>query len=125
LNAKIGENSKYIIFTAIVVGIGFLIYGAYTYWDTSRGINKIEEERERVARILQGTETISDPSAIALSDIERRRRREELVDEQNLAVRFVGIGIALLAAAWLIRDFVFVRFRKRLAQAAAEDKSSP
>ena len=118
LNAKIAkfsEYSKYVAFTAVVVGIGFLIYGAYSYWDASQEISDLEADRERVENALQGAETITDPESIVFSDIERRERHDEMVDQQQLAQRFAGLGIVLIAVAWLVRNLVLSRYGKQKA----------
>lgn len=128
LNAKIGEYSKYVAFSAVVIGIGLILFGIYSYWDASQVISGLEADQETIERALQGQETIDNAQAqsIVFSDVERRERRDEMVDQQHLAQRYAGIGIALLAAAWIIRNLFFERFKKQMAQAnVSENQSSP
>jgi hypothetical protein len=128
LNARVGEYSKYVAFTAVVIGIGLMLFGIYSYWDASQVISDLEEDQETIERALQGQETIDNAQAqsIVFSDVERRERRDEMVDQQHLAQRYAGIGIALLAAAWIIRNLFFERFKKQMAQGnVPENQSSP
>jgi len=128
LNEKIGEYSKYVAFTAVVVGIGLLLVGIYLYWDADQEISDLEADRELVEQALQGTETIDNSQAqsIVFSDVERRKRHDEMVAQQHLAQRFAGIGVALVAAAWIIRNLFFGRFKRQVAAGAiTEEQSSP
>lgn len=106
------ENLNALIFAIILCGIGLAAYSGYQYLDYRSQIADIDEKRDSIAKEAQSIETTTQITPIAGRDIVLRRERIDLVNDQNDAVRRVGIGVALIAAGWLVWDFARSRRAK-------------
>jgi len=105
MRQKIAQALPYFAFALLLMGLVGLVYGAYEYLYTDREMSEVDAQmallREDVAAAAQ---EISNPEGLVLSTIELNRQRNDLVERQNTAIRVFGVAVALLGAAWLLRD---------------------
>ncbi|MBZ0308431.1 MAG: hypothetical protein K8I82_20365 [Anaerolineae bacterium] len=103
------ENMRVLFLAVILVGLGLAIHSTYQYVDYRRQIEKIDEQRDTLrkeAELLASGEVTGAATPLAGRDIALRRERSDLTANQNAAMRRAGVGLALLAAGWLLLDFV-------------------
>ncbi len=103
------ENMRVLLLAVILVGLGLAIYSTYQYVDYRNQIKKIDEQRDAVrkeAELLASGEVTGSATPLAGRDIVLRRERNDLITDQNAAMRRAGVGLAMLAAGWLLFDFV-------------------
>jgi hypothetical protein len=105
-----------ILFLAIIlVGIGVAGYGVYSYFDAQNGINdnlfhKTKESGEEIEIPNRPAVT-----SIAMKYYDSQQEYNDLVDQRGLAVRYLGIGLAVVGAGWLGADFSHSRYIKQYA----------
>ena len=97
-----------VLFTAIVIGILLVGYGAFRYIDLANRLSgnlaaQIQDEGGEVK-----LESKAQAQGLMASDIERRR----MVAEQFNMMIAGGIGLALLGLGWLGYDIMRGRRRK-------------
>ncbi len=97
-----------LLFTAIVIGILLVGYGAFRYLELSNQLSgnmaaQIHEDGGEVT-----VESKAQAQGLMASDIQRRR----LVAEQFNMMVIGGIGLALLGLGWLGYDILRGRRRK-------------
>lgn len=108
------KNGILILFAFGVVLGG---YGAYQYYVSDQRIDEIEAERRETEETLRSIdpEFLSgiNPTPIAGQDIQRRRELNEKYAQRDDATKIVGVGIALVAFSWIMRDIVMARLKNQ------------
>ena len=109
-----------LLFTAIVIGILLVGYGAFRYLELSNQLSgnmaaQIHEDGGEVT-----VESKAQAQGLMASDIQRRR----LVAEQFNMMVIGGIGLALLGLGWLGYDILRGRRRKTNSGVEASPSSA-
>lgn len=110
------ENVNTLLLAIMLVGLGLAIYSTYQYLDYRNQIADIDEQRDAIrkeAEIIASGQTVGSATPLAGRDIVLRRERNDLVNDQNAAMRRAGVGLAVIAIGWLAFDFVRSWRRKR------------
>jgi hypothetical protein len=104
------EQIKAFTLAVILVGFGLAMFGAYRYLDAALQLNnniaqQIQTAGEDISNLSNG-----EAQLLMSADIQRR----ELLQQQNYSLIFAGVGLALVAAAWLAGDFLAARRPKNV-----------
>jgi len=99
------EQIRAVTLAIVIVGIGLIVFGAYRYLDAARQLSdnmaqKIQESGTEISNLSNG-----EAQMLMSADIQRRK----LLQQQNYAMIFAGVGLALAAAGWLAGDFLAAR----------------
>ena len=112
---KSRETTNSVLLAFFLVGLGLVLYSTYQYFDTRKQLADIDEQREQIGLAVQEYQDSGDTSggvALAGTDVQLRRQRNELIGDQNTAIKSIGVGIVIIAVCWLIFDVVRSHRRK-------------
>ena len=111
----IKEVANSILLAIFLIGLMLMLYSTYQYFDIENQFADIAEERAEIgeaAQQFQDTGNTTGGIPLASRDLELRSQHNELVNDQDNAVKRGGLGIVLLAASWIIFDLVKSRRKK-------------
>jgi hypothetical protein len=111
----IKEVANSILLAIFLIGLLLMLYSTYQYFDIENQFADIAEERAEIgeaAQQFQDTGNTTGGIPLASRDLELRSQHNELVNDQDNAVKRGGLGIVLLAASWIIFDLVKSRRKK-------------
>jgi hypothetical protein len=111
-----------LLFLALILsGIGVAGYGVYSYFDAENGIddNLFHQTRESGEQIDIPNRPAM--SSIALEYYESQQEYNDLVEQRGMAIRYIGIGLALAGAGWLGADFSHSRYKKQFLADDVQD----
>ena len=106
-----------------LLGIGITAYGAYLYIDAEQGIddNKFINAKEAGEPLPVNQLEVS---RLGSEMFKSQQEYTELLNQRGEAPRYAGVGIAVIAVAWIGRDFISGR-RKANGVQTADDTPQP
>jgi len=122
LNAQKLTNIAMILI--VFLGIGITVYGAYLYVDAQQGIdnNKFIQAKESGDPLIP-----TDVSRLGSEMYQSQIEYNELLNQRGESPRYAGVGLAIIAVAWIGRDFITNQRKKNAAAdpESTDDSSQP
>jgi hypothetical protein len=100
--------SNIVMLLAVVLGAAIALFGVYEYSDAEQKIDdnrfyQLKQKEKTDGEIVAGEDiTIGDADDIYNSSQEYKR----LLNQRGQSPRYIGVGLAVIAVAWIGRDFI-------------------
>lgn len=108
LNTQLLTNIVMILI--VLLGAAIVAYGAYLYIDAERGI-----DNNKFIQAKESGEPVVPSARVATEMIESQHEYNDLVNQRGQSPRYAGVGLAIIAVAWIGRDFIVNQRKKNVA----------
>ena len=109
----------------LLIGLSVAGYGVYSYFDAQSQIddNLYYQTRESGEPLeIPNRPTMS---SIAQQLFESQQKYQDLRQQEGWAIRYIGIGLALMGAGWLGADLSYNRFKSKVEDEGPPPEDSP
>lgn len=106
--SKFSSQLSYILLILVVVGAGVIAFSVYEFITAENRRNEIQDERDELQATFLEVQASGDSTTLVPLGIRTEALRQEdndLISQQNSALRRGGVGLVLIALAWLSYDW--------------------